>query len=100
MGSGIWKQTVPDPGSRGQKGTGSRIRIPDPDPQHCYHHQQIWPGWVIFLQLARRGALPARCSMYMSFLWVILLRLICFLGYTDGPLPPYSLSVRKDPDTE
>ena len=30
---------IPDPGSRGQKGTGSRIsdpgsRIPDPDPQH------------------------------------------------------------------
>jgi hypothetical protein len=24
---------IPDPGSRGQKGTGSRI--PDPDPQHC-----------------------------------------------------------------
>ncbi len=23
---------IPDPGSRGQKGTGSRI--PDPDPQH------------------------------------------------------------------
>jgi hypothetical protein len=32
---------IPDPGSRGQKGTGSRVqgskrhRIPDPDPQHC-----------------------------------------------------------------
>ena len=24
---------IPDPGSRGQKGIGSRI--PDPDPQHC-----------------------------------------------------------------
>jgi hypothetical protein len=24
---------IPDPGSRGQKGTDSRI--PDPDPQHC-----------------------------------------------------------------
>jgi hypothetical protein len=24
---------IPDPGSRGQKGTG--FRIPDPDPQHC-----------------------------------------------------------------
>ncbi len=34
-----------------------------------YHLQQISPGWVIFLQLARRAALPARCSMYMSFLW-------------------------------
>jgi hypothetical protein len=31
-GSGIRKKPIPDPGSRGQKGTGSRI--PDPDPQH------------------------------------------------------------------
>jgi hypothetical protein len=29
--SGIRKKPIPDPGSRGQKGTGSRI--PDPDPQ-------------------------------------------------------------------
>jgi hypothetical protein len=35
---------------------------------YSYHFQQISPSWVIFLQLARRGALPARCSMYMSFL--------------------------------
>jgi hypothetical protein len=34
-----------------------------------HHHQQNSPGWVIFLQLARRGNLPAGCSMYMSFLW-------------------------------
>jgi hypothetical protein len=27
VGSGIRKKPVPDPGSRGQKGTGSRIRI-------------------------------------------------------------------------
>jgi hypothetical protein len=33
LGSGIRKKPIPDPGSRGQKGTGSRI--PDPDPQHC-----------------------------------------------------------------
>jgi hypothetical protein len=30
-GSGIQKKPIPDPGSRGQKGTRSRI----PDPQHC-----------------------------------------------------------------
>jgi hypothetical protein len=29
---GSEKKTISDPGSRGQKGTGSRI--PDPDPQH------------------------------------------------------------------
>jgi hypothetical protein len=27
LGSGIPKKPIPDPGSRGQKGTGSRIRI-------------------------------------------------------------------------
>jgi hypothetical protein len=27
LGSGIRKKRIPDPGSRGQKGTGSRIRI-------------------------------------------------------------------------
>jgi hypothetical protein len=26
LGSGIRKKPIPDPGSRGQKGTGSRIR--------------------------------------------------------------------------
>ncbi len=30
--SGIQKKPIPDPGSRGQKGTGSWI--PDPEPQH------------------------------------------------------------------
>jgi hypothetical protein len=33
LGYGIRKKPIPDPGSRGQKGTG--YRIPDPDPQHC-----------------------------------------------------------------
>ncbi len=32
-GSWCWLSPIPDPGSRGQKGTQSRI--PDPDPQHC-----------------------------------------------------------------
>ncbi len=32
-GSECWLSPIPDPGSRGQKGT--RSRIPDPDPQHC-----------------------------------------------------------------
>jgi hypothetical protein len=27
LGSGIREKPIPDPGSRGQKGTGSRIRI-------------------------------------------------------------------------
>ncbi len=34
-GSGCWLSPIPDPRSRGQKSTQSRI--PDPDPQHCLH---------------------------------------------------------------
>ncbi len=37
-GSGIQKKPIPDPGSGGQKGTGSRI--PDPNPQHWF-----WGSW-------------------------------------------------------
>jgi hypothetical protein len=33
----------------------------------CYHHQQNLPGWVIFLQLARRAALPTLCSILYLF---------------------------------
>jgi hypothetical protein len=39
-GSGIRKKPIPDPGSRGQKGTGARI--PDPDPQHCILCSETW----------------------------------------------------------
>jgi hypothetical protein len=36
LGSGIRKKPIPDPGSgsRGQNGTGSRIRIRNTDPSH------------------------------------------------------------------
>ncbi len=37
--SGIRKKPIPDPGSRGQKGTGSRI--PDPDPQHWWYELSV-----------------------------------------------------------
>jgi hypothetical protein len=38
---GSGKKPIPDPGSRGQKGTGSRI--PDPDPQHwCKHLARLF----------------------------------------------------------
>ncbi len=48
--SGIRKKPIPDPGSRGQKGTGSRI----PDPQHCFREktnamvQHTWAFWIRF----------------------------------------------------
>jgi len=32
--SGIRKKPIPDPGTRGQKGTGSRIRIRNTDDHH------------------------------------------------------------------
>jgi hypothetical protein len=34
LGSGIRKKPIPDPGSRGQKGTGSLIRIRNTDHQY------------------------------------------------------------------
>jgi hypothetical protein len=37
--SGIRKNPFPVPGSRGQKGTGSRIL--DPDPQHCFFSHYV-----------------------------------------------------------
>ena len=37
--SGIRNKPIPDPGSRGQKGTGSRI--PDPDLQHCLLYRPV-----------------------------------------------------------
>ncbi len=47
---------IPDPGSKGQKGTGSRI--PDPDPQHYYctdqkvlKHQELHSSiWAVIFQ--------------------------------------------------
>jgi hypothetical protein len=43
LGSRIRMLTFSHPGSRGQKGTQSRIRIPDPDPQHCVKLAVIKP---------------------------------------------------------
>jgi hypothetical protein len=40
--SGIRKKPILDPGSRGQKGTGSRIL--DPDPQHCSKDDKLFFG--------------------------------------------------------
>jgi hypothetical protein len=36
LGSGIRKKPIPDPGSRGQKGTGSRIRIRNTGSDVCF----------------------------------------------------------------
>jgi hypothetical protein len=41
------KKPIPDPGSRGQKGTGSRI--PDPDPQHWNPRYQVGTKWFPYL---------------------------------------------------
>jgi hypothetical protein len=54
LGSGIRKKPIPDPGSRGQKGTGSRI--PDPDPKHCRY---LTP-WQKYLRL--RSTVPSKFS--------------------------------------
>jgi hypothetical protein len=55
LGSGIRKNPNPDPGSRGQKGTASRI--PDPDPQHWFkcglESMSCWCLSAVSLQRSR-----------------------------------------------
>ncbi len=46
------------------------------------HHQQNSHGWVIFLQLARRAALPAWCFMYT----------VCLFSEFPQKSPRYSYS--------
>jgi hypothetical protein len=45
LGSGIRKKPIPDPGSRGQKGTGSRIRIRNTEMK----------GWTDFFGETSKG---------------------------------------------
>jgi hypothetical protein len=40
------------------------------DTLYSYQHHQNSPGWVIFLQLARRTALPAQCFILYLFLYI------------------------------
>jgi hypothetical protein len=51
--SGIRKKSIPDPGSWGQKGTGSRIL--DPDPQHCsrkyFFKLSVFQNCFVFVRL-------------------------------------------------
>jgi hypothetical protein len=44
--SGIQKKPIPDPGSRGQKGTGSGIRIRDTDILYVYFSQYLKPEFT------------------------------------------------------
>jgi hypothetical protein len=44
LGSEIRKKPIPDPGSRGQKGTGSRIRIRNTGRET--EHNRLIDGWA------------------------------------------------------
>jgi hypothetical protein len=46
------KKPIPDPGSRGQKGTGSRI--PDPDPHHCRLCIPTSSSWANTFHITRK----------------------------------------------
>ncbi len=50
--SGIRKKPIPDPGSRGQKSTGSGIPIRNTEPQYRIRHHSTW---VRLLQIKFRG---------------------------------------------
>jgi hypothetical protein len=62
LGSGIRKKPIPDPGSRGQKGTGSRI--PDPDPQHCFL------PWILCLMFLNSSSPVAQVYDTATGCWV------------------------------
>jgi hypothetical protein len=71
LGSGIRKKPIPDPGSRGQKGTGSRIRIRNTGcPFHfmnyfffrCRHNIWVWYRYPLGKPVIEAG------------LWVLLIR--------------------------
>ncbi len=62
--SGIRKKPIPDPGSRGQKGTGSRIRIRN---TVCQSLPEFGKAVWIFLRIYL-SVLDACCSMVCSWL--------------------------------
>jgi hypothetical protein len=54
LGSGIRKKPIPDPGSRGQKGTGSRIRIRN--TAFLNHGSGAWIRNKFFFRIPDLGA--------------------------------------------
>ncbi len=66
-GSGSWFLPIPDPGSRGQKGTRSRIL--DPDPQHCFWCKfeiQIHINWFFLPYASKSGSRTSeKCSVFL-----------------------------------
>jgi hypothetical protein len=58
LGPEIQKKPIPDPGSRGQKGTGSRT--PDPDPQHWL--QALWTIWIQCLEKTKINISGLLCT--------------------------------------
>jgi hypothetical protein len=51
-GSGIRKKPIPDPGSRGQKGTGSRIRIRNTGGQYI---EIFWKKYSLAFERIRQS---------------------------------------------
>jgi hypothetical protein len=72
-GSGIRKKPIPDPGSRGQKGTGSRI--PDPDPQHWFFQWCIGNRVFLFMSdpLSKFKSIFCCCNVIALGAWFFLL---------------------------
>jgi hypothetical protein len=68
--SGVQNKPIPDPGSRGQKGTQSRI--PDPDPQHC-----LWVTVVGLPAIAAFLVLLASLLFLSKLLLLAVLHLLC-----------------------
>jgi hypothetical protein len=88
LGSGIRKKPIPDPGSMGRKGTGSRI--PDPDPQH-WMKMTLVKSLNIIINLKRK-----QHTIRREIVAVLLVVRIVFgedeFTYFDSPNYDYSLS--------
>ncbi len=65
-GSGCWLSPIPDPGSRGQKGTQSRI--PDPDPQHWWKLTTLSvlsvAAWPTYYRSITKNCFQNNCAVY------------------------------------
>jgi hypothetical protein len=57
--------TIPDPGFRGRKGTGSRI--PHPDPQHCILTQSEFLWGNILRSVGSYYTIPLNSSLKVLF---------------------------------
>jgi len=91
-GSGCWLSPIPDPGSRGQKGTQSRI--PDPDPQHWYSLQKFLSNRVVPYLSTYMGWRAGTITLCCSWSYPSLMDLWIRLQFKTTFYPPAIMGCR------